>query len=73
MLLDTHLFQFCNDGLVACCRLTNGDTGSGSQRQVDVHARAKFDKAEVLVNITLLVGLGIGDDTAGHRTGNLSY
>ena len=65
--------QVADDGLVAYSGLTHLDIDFSVEGQIDVHARAKFDEAQVLVDIAVLAFGGIGHDATGHGTCHLAH
>ena len=65
--------QVADDGLVAHGGLSHLDIDFRVERQVNIHARAKLDEAQVLVDIAVLAFGGIGDDATGHGTCHLAH
>ena len=66
-------FQVADDGLVAHGGLSHLDIDFRVERQVYIHARAKLDEAQVLVDIAVLAFGGIGDNATGHGTCHLAH
>ncbi len=56
------------DGLVVEC-----DVDLGAEGEVQVYTRAEFNEAHVVFDACLHAGVGVGDDAAGHRSGNLAH
>ena len=65
-------FQFGYHGEVASSGLTHLHANLRTNREIYIDTRAELDKSKMLVYVTFLSFLGIGDDTAGHGTSNLT-
>lgn len=70
--LARKLFQFGDDGLVACRRLPHLDANLGTYRQIDINSGTQLDESQMLINIAFFTFLGISNDTACHSTSNLT-
>lgn len=65
-------FQFRDDGLISDGFLSHFDEDFRADGEIDIDARAEFDEAHVFVDVAVFVFSGVGDDSSGDCSGDLS-
>ena len=67
------LCEVSDDGLVAGGSLPYAHFDIGIYGQIEVYARAELNEAQMLVDVALLIGVNVSDDTSGYGTSHLAH